>query len=100
MKKIEAIIRKTKFHEVKIALHNVGVKFFSYWDVDAVINENDTYKKLYVSILVNDDFEGVTVKAILQSAFTGVEGDGRIFVTSIDEIYKIRTKESGSKTLR
>ena len=55
---------------------------------------------MYLSILVNDDFEKVTIKAILQSAFTGDDGDGRIFISSIDEIYKIRTKEKGSRTLR
>lgn len=100
MKKIEAIIKQPKFPEVKSALHDVGVKFFAYWEVNAVLNENDTFKKLYLSILVNDDFEEVTIKAILQSAFTGDVGDGRIFISSIDEIYKIRTKEKGSRTLR
>ena len=40
MKKIEAIIRKSKFEDVKKALHNVEVNFFSYWDVTGVGNEN------------------------------------------------------------
>ncbi|MFP4845102.1 P-II family nitrogen regulator [Winogradskyella sp. PE311] len=111
MKKIEAIIRESKFSEVKTALNNVGVNFFSYWDVNSVNTENesaslivndkqDTIKKCYLSILVNDDFEDVTIKAILDSAVTGENGDGRIFISSINEIYKIRTKEKGPRTLR
>ena len=100
MKKIEAIIKEPKLPDVKSALNDVGVKFFSYWEVNAVLDENETFKKLYLSILVNDDFEEVTIKAILQSAYTGDIGDGRIFISSIDEIYKIRTKEKGSRTLR
>ncbi len=100
MKKIEAIIRKPKFDEVKRALHDAGVNFFSYWDINAVENEKDTIKKLHLSILVNDDFEDVTIKAILESGFTGELGDGRVFISTIDEIYKIRTRENGAKTLR
>jgi len=100
MKKIEAIIKEPKLPDVKSALNDVGVKFFSYWEVNAILDENETFKKLYLSILVNDDFEEVTIKAILQSAYTGDIGDGRIFISSIDEIYKIRTKEKGSRTLR
>ena len=41
MKKIEAIIRKSKFAEVKEALHNVEVNFFSYWDVTGVVNQKE-----------------------------------------------------------
>ncbi|WP_282041324.1 P-II family nitrogen regulator [Winogradskyella flava] len=100
MKKIEAIIRKPRFDKVKRALHEAGVNFFSYWDINAVENEKDIIKKLYLSVLVNDDFEDVTIKAILESGFTGKLGDGRIFISTIDEIYKIRTKENGVKTLR
>jgi nitrogen regulatory protein P-II 1 len=48
---------------------------------------------------VNDDFEEVTIKAILESAATGEVGDGKIFVSDIKECYRIRTGEKGGQTL-
>lgn len=112
MKKIEAIIRKSKFDEVKEALHEVGVNFFSYWDVTGQGNEKEGHvyrgisfstsdiQRRYLSIVVNDDFEDITVKTILKSAATGDVGDGKIFVSNIKEAYRIRTGESGVETLR
>ena len=112
MKKIEAIIRKSKFDEVKQALHEVGVNFFSYWDVTGQGNEKEGHvyrgisfstsdiQRRYLSIVVNDDFENITVTTILRSAATGDVGDGKIFVSDIKEAYRIRTGESGGETLR
>ena len=112
MKKIEAIIRKSKYHEVKKALHNVGVNFFSYWDVTGIGNEKEGHvyrgisystsdiQRRYLSIVVNDDFVDPTVNAILGSAGTGEVGDGKIFVSEILESYRIRTGEKGGKTLK
>jgi nitrogen regulatory protein P-II 1 len=111
MKKVEAIIRKSKFEAVKEALHDVGVNFFSYWDVTGLGNEKEghvyrgvTYstsdiQRRYLEIVVNDDFESVTVKAILSSAATGEVGDGKIFVSDISKAYRIRTGENGGDTL-
>lgn len=111
MKKIEAIIRKSQFEEVRDALHEVGVNFFSYWDVTGVGNEKQghvyrgvTYstadiQRRYLSIVVNDDFEAPTIKAILDSAGTGTIGDGKIFVSNIEEAYRIRTGEKGGTSL-
>ena len=111
MKKVEAIIRKSKFSAVKEALHDVGVNFFSYWDVTGLGNEKEghvyrgvTYstsdiQRRYLSIVVNDDFEEVTIKAILSAGATGEVGDGKIFVSDIQESYRIRTGEKGGKTL-
>ncbi|WP_339918036.1 P-II family nitrogen regulator [Yeosuana marina] len=112
MKKIEAIIRKSKYREVKEALHGVGVNFFSYWDVTGLGNEKEghvyrsvTYstsdiQRRYLSIVVNDDFAEVTVNTILSSAATGEVGDGKIFVSDIQECYRIRTGEKGGETLK
>ncbi|HLT52260.1 MAG TPA: P-II family nitrogen regulator [Flavobacteriaceae bacterium] len=112
MKKIEAIIRKSKFSEVKEALHEVGVNFFSYWDVTGMGNEKEglvyrgvsystsDIQRRFLSIVVNDDFEDITVKTIIRSAATGVVGDGKIFVSDIKEAYRIRTGESGGETLK
>ncbi len=112
MKKIEAIIRKSKFSTVKNALHEVGVNFFSYWDVTGLGNEKEGHvyrgvaystsdiQRRYLSIVVNDDFEEVTITAILKSASTGDVGDGKIFVSHVDEVYRIRTGEKGGNTLK
>ena len=111
MKKVEAIIRKSKFREVKEALHDVEVNFFSYWDVTGVGNEKVgkvyrgiTYstsdiQRRYLSIIVSDEFVERTINAILESAYTGDVGDGKIFIFPAEEAYRIRTKETGKKSL-
>jgi len=112
MKKIEAIIRKSKYGAVKEALHGIGIKFFSYWDVTGIGNEKEghvyrgvTYstsdiQRRYISIVVNDDFEEATINVILTYAATGEVGDGKIFVSDVQETYRIRTKEKGGETLK
>lgn len=107
MKQIEAIIRKSKFDDVKEALHQIEVNFFSYWDVTGVGNEKEGHvyrgisystsdiQRRYLSIVVSDDFLERTVTAILESAYTGNVGDGKIFVSEVLEAYRIRTKENG-----
>jgi nitrogen regulatory protein P-II 1 len=112
MKKIEAIIRKSKFDEVKEALHQIEVNFFSYWDVTGVGNEKEGHvyrgvsystsdiQRRFLSIVVSDPFLDRTVDAILKTAFTGTVGDGKIFVSDIEESYRIRTKETGSDALK
>lgn len=112
MKKIEAIIRKSKFSKVKDALHGVGVNFFSYWDVTGLGNEKEGHvyrgvsystsdiQRRYLSIVVNDDFEEITIQTILESARTGEVGDGKVFVSDILETYRIRTGEKGGDTLK
>lgn len=112
MKKIEAIIRKSQFRKVKDALHNVGINFFSYWDVTGVGNEKQgkvyrgvsystaDIQRRYLSVIVNDDFAEVTVDAITKAAHTGKVGDGKIFVSTIEEAYRIRTGEKGGESLR
>ena len=112
MKKIEAIIRKSKYRAVKEALHDVGVNFFSYWDVTGLGNEKEGHvyrgvsystsdiQRRYLSIVVNDDFAETTVQTIINSAGTGEVGDGKIFVSDIQECYRIRTGEKGGDTLK
>jgi nitrogen regulatory protein P-II 1 len=111
MKKIEAVIRKSKFDEVKEALHKIEVNFFTYWDVTGVGNEKEghvyrgiTYstadiQRRYISLIVSDPFLDKTVDAILEAASTGIVGDGKIFVSDIQETYRIRTKEKGTEAL-
>ena len=112
MKKIEAIIRESKFDEVKEALHEIEVNFFSYWDVTGVGNEKQGHvyrgvsystsdiQRRYLSIVVSEPFLERTVNVLLETAQTGDVGDGKIFVSNIEEAYRIRTKESGSNKFK
>ena len=112
MKKIEAIIRRSKYRVVKEALHEVGVNFFSYWDVTGIGNEKEGHvyrgvsystsdiQRRHLSIVVNDDFAEATVQAILDAAKTGEVGDGKVFLSDVIESYRIRTGEKGGKTLK
>jgi len=111
MKKIEAIIRKSKFEDVKQALYDVGIEWFSYWDITGLgksteeqVVRGQVFRSGYIqrrmiSIVVRDINMERTVNAILNSAWTGDTGDGKIFVSDIQETFRIRTKESGSDAL-
>ena len=111
MKKIEAIVRKTKFEEVRETLHENGIEFFSFWEARGVgmARESRVYRgiaydtsyieRLYLQIIVRDVNLEKTVNAILKSAATGEVGDGKIFVSTIDESIRIRTGEKGDESL-
>lgn len=111
MKKIEAVIRKSKFEDVKQALYDVDIDWFSYWDITGLgksteeqVVRGQVFKSGYIqrrmiSIVVRDINLEKTVKAILSSAWTGETGDGKIFVYDITETYRIRTGESGPDAL-
>lgn len=111
MKKIEAIVRKTKFEEVKEALHDNGIEFFSFWEARGVgmaresrvyrgiAYDTSTIERLYLEIVVRDVNLEKTVEAILKSAATGEVGDGKVFVSTIDDSIRIRTGERGDESL-
>lgn len=111
MKKIEAIIRKTKFEEVKESLHEAGIDFFTYWDVRGVgksresrvyrgvAYDTSTIERLMLSIIVRDINLEPTLKTIIKAAKTGEVGDGKIFVSDIMNSVRIRTEEQGDETL-
>jgi len=113
MKKIEAIIRTSKFQEVKTALHEVGIEFFSYWDATGVGNEIEKAEHSYrgtvydtsyiprqlLTIVVRDINLQKTIDAILKAAKTGDIGDGKIFVSDIIDSYRIRNGEKGDTSL-
>lgn len=112
MKKIEAIIRKSKFDDVRKALHAIEVNFFSYWDVTGIGNEKEGHvyrgvpystsdiERRLLSIVVSDHFLDRTVETILDAAFTGEVGDGKIIVSNVEEAYRIRTREKGTASLQ
>ena len=111
MKKIEAIIRRSKLEEIKAALHAIDIDFFTYSETFGVGNEkkrkevlrgsSDTefISRLTLSIVVRDINLQKTIDCLLEKAYTGEVGDGKIFVSTIDESYRIRTKESGDESL-
>jgi nitrogen regulatory protein P-II 1 len=111
MKKIEAIIRRSKFDEVKEALHEIDIDFFTYSETFGVGNEKksknvfrgstDTgnISRLTLSIVVRDINLKKTIDCLLKNAYTGEVGDGKLFVSTIDESYRIRTGESGDESL-
>jgi nitrogen regulatory protein P-II 1 len=111
MKKIEAIIRKAKFEDVKQALMDADIDWFSYWDITGLgksteeqVVRGQVFKSGYIqrrmiSIVVRDINLEKTVAAIIKSAHTGELGDGKVFVYDITETYRIRNGESGPDAL-
>jgi nitrogen regulatory protein P-II 1 len=111
MKKIEAIIRKSRFDNVKEALHHIQVNFFSYWDVTGVGNEQQGHvyrgisysttdiQRRYLVIVVSDDFVEKTVNTLIEHSKTGDVGDGKIFISNIEDCIRIRTSERGTKAI-
>lgn len=111
MKKIEAIIRKTKFEDVKDALLAVDIEWFSYYDVRGVgksrqariyrgvMYDTSSIERTMISLVVRDKNVEKTVQAIMKAAHTGEIGDGRIFVMPIDDAIRIRTAERGDIAL-
>jgi nitrogen regulatory protein P-II 1 len=111
MKKIEAIIRKSKFEEVKEALHATDIEWFSYWDItgsgkekEEIIVRGQIFKssnieRRMLSIVVRDLNLERTINAIMNTARTGELGDGKIFVSDIEESYRIRNGQRGPEAL-
>lgn len=112
MKKIEAIIRKTKFDEVKEALLASDINWFEYHDVHGigqsrqeriyrgVVYNTDMIERVAITIVCRDVFVEPTIKVILEVAHTGEIGDGRIFVSDVIDTYSIRTGEHGDTVLK
>ncbi len=111
MKKIEAIIRKTKFEDVKEALLAADIEWFSYFEVRGVgkmrqariyrgvIYDTSAIERIQMSIVVRDINVEKTVKAIISAAQTGEIGDGRIFIIPVEDSIRIRTGERGDIAL-
>lgn len=111
MKKIEAIIRKTKFEEVKEALLDADIEWFSYYEVRGigksrqariyrgVMYDTSSIERILVSIVVRDINTERTVSVILKAASTGEIGDGRIFIIPVEDSIRIRTGERGDIAL-
>ena len=111
MKKIEAIIRKSRFEDVKKALLEADIEWFSYYDVRGngkarqgriyrgIVYDTSSIERTLISIIVRDKNVEKTVKAIQKAAQTGEIGDGRIFIIPVEDAIRIRTGERGDIAL-
>ena len=109
MKKIEAIIKPFKLDEVKEALQEVGVQGLSVVEVKGFGRQKghteiyrgseytvDFLPKVKLEIIVDDEDAGTVAEAIVKSANTGKIGDGKVFISPVEEAIRIRTGENGS----
>jgi nitrogen regulatory protein PII len=112
MKKIEAIIRPFKLDEVKEALVEEGIKGLTISEVRGYGRQKghtETYRgseyqiefipKIKIEIVVDDALLEKVLDAILRTAKTGQVGDGKIFISDVKDVIRIRTEESGSQAL-
>ena len=112
MKKIEAIIKPFKLDDVKEALVEADISRITVSEVRGHGRQQghtELYRgneyvveylpKIKVEIVVNDEFVDKAVEAIIKGAKTGKIGDGKIFVTAIEDVVRIRTGESGSEAV-
>lgn len=112
MKKVEAIIRHYKLEEVKDALTEVGVKGMTVSEIRGFGRQKghkeqyrgaeytvDFLPKVKMEVVTADEDLKAVIDTILQTARTGQIGDGKIFVTNLDEVIRIRTGETGAESL-
>jgi nitrogen regulatory protein P-II 1 len=112
MKKVEAVIKPFKLDEVKEALSGVGVQGITVTEVKGFGRQRghtelyrgaeyvvDFLPKVKLEIIVKDDQVEAVIEAIATAAKTGRIGDGKIFVTDVGEVVRIRTGETGEAAL-
>ncbi len=109
MKKVEAIIKPFKLDDVKEALHEVGIKGITVTEAKGFGRQKghtelyrgaeyvvDFLPKVKIEVVMDDGLVERAIEAIQQAAHTGRIGDGKIFVTPVEEVVRIRTGEKGS----
>ena len=112
MKKIEAIIKPFKLDEVKEALQEIGIQGLSVIEVKGFGRQKghtelyrgaeyivDFLPKVKIEVALDDDQVDPAIAAIIEAAKTDKIGDGKIFVSTIEQAIRIRTGESGSEAL-
>ena len=112
MKKIEAIIKPFKLDEVKEALSEIGIQGITVSEVKGFGRQKghtelyrgaeyvvDFLPKIKIEIIVGAEIVTKVVDTIVDSAKTGKIGDGKVFVSSIDEVVRIRTGEKGEEAI-
>lgn len=112
MKRIEAIIKPFKLEEVKDALSEVGIEGMTVTEVKGFGRQKghteiyrgseytvDFLPKIKLELVLADNQVDAAVKAIIGAAKTGKIGDGKVFVSAVDEAIRIRTEERGEQAL-
>ena len=112
MKKIEAIIKPFKLEEVKDALHEIGVAGMTVSEVKGFGRQKghteiyrgseytvDFLPKIKIELVVGDEKASEAVTDIIKAAKTGKIGDGKIFVSPVEEAIRIRTEEKGENAV-
>jgi nitrogen regulatory protein P-II 1 len=112
MKKIEAIIKPFKLDEVKEALHEIGLQGITVIEAKGFGRQKghtelyrgaeyvvDFLPKVKIEIVIEASLVERAIEAIMQAARTGRIGDGKIFVTSVEEVIRIRTGEKGADAI-
>jgi nitrogen regulatory protein P-II 1 len=108
MKKIEAIIKPFKLNEVKTALNEIGIRGMTVVEVKGFGRQKghteiyrgseytvDFLPKIKIETVLPDELVQPAIQAIIKAAKTGKIGDGKVFVSTIDDTYRIRTEERG-----
>ena len=112
MKKIEAIIKPFKLDEVREALSEIGVNGLTVTEVKGFGRQKghtelyrgaeyvvDFLPKIKVELVIGDSLVESAIEAIIKAAHTGKIGDGKIFVSTVEQVIRIRTGESGAEAL-
>ncbi|MGH1417352.1 MAG: P-II family nitrogen regulator [Hyphomicrobiaceae bacterium] len=112
MKKIEAIIKPFKLDEVKEALQDIGLQGITVIEAKGFGRQKghtelyrgaeyvvDFLPKVKVEIVLSDDMADKALEAIQKAAQTGRIGDGKIFITSVEDVIRIRTGETGAEAV-
>ena len=112
MKKIEAIIKPFKLEEVKDALHELGIQGMTVIEAKGFGRQKghtelyrgseytvDFLPKLKIEVVITDSQAEPAVAAIIKGAKTGKIGDGKIFVSAVEEAIRIRTEEKGEQAV-
>ena len=112
MKKIEAIIKPFKLDDVKEALHEVGIKGITVTEAKGFGRQKghtelyrgaeyvvDFLPKVKIEVVVTDKMLDPAIEAIIKSARTGKIGDGKIFVTAVSHVVRIRTGETNESAV-
>ena len=112
MKKIEAIIKPFKLNDVKTALNEIGVQGMTVTEVKGFGRQKghteiyrgseytvDFLPKIKIELVIADGQKDAAISAIVKSAKTGKIGDGKVFVSTVEESVRIRTEEKGDSAL-
>ncbi|HWP81062.1 MAG TPA: P-II family nitrogen regulator [Bacteroidota bacterium] len=112
MKKIEAVIRPFKLDDVREALSEIGVRGMTLTEVKGYGRQKghtemyrgseykiDFLPKIKIEIIAKDSMVDQIVNTIIKSAKTGQVGDGKIFVSNVEDVIRVRTEESGEEAI-